>query len=1133
MGKILKIVIGIALTFTGIGAPIGALLGVSAATVGLFGISLVLSGVSDLFNGGKAQTVGKDDPIDPGQKLNLRVATGALRDIAYGTVASGGYLVFRETTGANSKYLHMVTVICGHEINAVTGIRWAGETVTFTSNEAKNGKWRQFINLGDPADTAFSELVSATAKWTSDHIGQGLASVYNRFEYDPQGEFKSGLQEVVYIFEARKLYDPRKDSTNGGSGAHRIHDETTYEFSDNSALCLLDYMLGHKENSKRIFGKNVTASLIDWPVWVAAINACDEDVTLDAGGTEKRYTCNGFVNAGDSHRDNINKFLNTMAGEMVFQGGVWRLFAGVARPVGDVRNADHFLSSLTYEAKKSLANKRNGIRGDFYDPNNNYQLSPYPTYQNATYLANDGGHEQFIEADFPMTNSVTMAQRLAKIELGRGRMERIVHGITNLIGLKDQAGDVVQIDYPRFNLINQEMKITSWALKVINDENGQQGIGIQQSYVEEDSTIYDWAAAEEGTIAPPGTLNHLDRALLDYKDIGGVKPMGFNLIDPTQWVIGTTGSQGDFIENSDTNTIILGVGPYDTTEPIWEAKSDGGNDASGGWNLDDIEIDHKKSYRSIAFFKQTSNSGSIYLGCATGGQTLNLADDSVNGNPYFWLGDGPVIGRWYAAVGITHGSGYAGGDLGIAGVYDVLDGTKVLDGTEFKNAVGALTQYHRCYQYYATTANNIAYFTRPRFEVMDGSEPPLSALMSQVGVYRDVIFKAVPTGGVPATPTGDTPAGWLEYVPSGGTVFSSNTFRRLVDDTVIGAWAAPKLYSGYHKGAYSDVETYFEGDRVGYLGSSFICTNPSATGIVDSPPPSTATANTDWDLLSGKGEGEPVDGGPITAVTLVKTGGSSGSVTVPGGSGSASPATLHPTPTGGDGGPYTYLWTRVGADSGSITNSSTTGATLTLYHSGCAPAGGGSCSANETWNCKMTDGSSNATSSNLLVAMTVFGDYEPDCYAFGTKVKMWDGTEKNIEDVIVGDELLGFSSPGMIDEDNPSWAGWESLNLIGGTNKKVTVTRSQPFSKSVWTLNGLLPVSQYQPMLVYRDSLWQWARGEDLLIGDLLHTKENSTLEITTIDFDPTPVDVQDLGVETVDTYYVKIGDVFVLGHNK
>lgn len=70
----------------------------------------------------------------------------------------------------------------------------------------------------------------------------GLAYIVGRF---PPGT-TSGFPRVEVIYQGRKVYDPRQDSTSPaydsgyGVGSHRINDPTTWEYSTNPALCFMD-----------------------------------------------------------------------------------------------------------------------------------------------------------------------------------------------------------------------------------------------------------------------------------------------------------------------------------------------------------------------------------------------------------------------------------------------------------------------------------------------------------------------------------------------------------------------------------------------------------------------------------------------------------------------------------------------------------------------------------------------------------------------------------------------------------------------------------------------------------------------------------------------------------------------------
>lgn len=74
----------------------------------------------------------------------------------------------------------------------------------------------------------------------------------------------------------RKLYDPRKDSTNGGAGAHRLATPSTWEYSDNPALALADWL------GSTAYG---AGEAVLWSGVITAANHCD---ALIGAPAEKR-----------------------------------------------------------------------------------------------------------------------------------------------------------------------------------------------------------------------------------------------------------------------------------------------------------------------------------------------------------------------------------------------------------------------------------------------------------------------------------------------------------------------------------------------------------------------------------------------------------------------------------------------------------------------------------------------------------------------------------------------------------------------------------------------------------------------------------------------------------------------------
>jgi len=96
-----------------------------------------------------------------------------------------------------------------------------------------------------------------------------------------------------------------------------------------------------------------------------------------------------------------------------------------------------------------------------------------------------------------------------------------------------------------------------------------------------------------------------------------------------------------------------------------------------------------------------------------------------------------VIGTWYLGVSILHPSDYVGADVGIAGLYDPADGTKIIDGNEFRVKAGT-PSYDFRFGFFSNTTSFVAAdgfeFTRPVGYRLDGTEPSIQTALDLAGV---------------------------------------------------------------------------------------------------------------------------------------------------------------------------------------------------------------------------------------------------------------------------------------------------------------------------------------------------------------------------------------------------------------
>ena len=272
------------------------------------GILTVITGVKNFRLAQKLKRQGQDI-------LATKIADGGKIPIIYGRRRVGSTLLYMDTDSGNSRELFVVYGLCLGEVDSIEldTIEINGTPISDTSvfrdgyytgsdkissgagslNTAsqlgnvqvkvKNGRsgddptkrYRMVFNAHHGADdqTADPMLNASQTKWTSNHRLKGIAYIAASFEYDTKGMFTS-TPELTVVVKGRKLYDPRKDgSISGGSGSHRIDDETTYEWSNNAVLPLLDYM--HQDH-----GKGLAASLIDLQSFQTAANTADTIVNV-------------------------------------------------------------------------------------------------------------------------------------------------------------------------------------------------------------------------------------------------------------------------------------------------------------------------------------------------------------------------------------------------------------------------------------------------------------------------------------------------------------------------------------------------------------------------------------------------------------------------------------------------------------------------------------------------------------------------------------------------------------------------------------------------------------------------------------------------------------------------------------
>lgn len=402
------------------------------------------------------------------------ISSAADHQIIYGQTKVGGVIVFKDVTD-NNQFLHVVYALAGHECHAIDQVYLNGEQLTIdgstnlvTSPSKYNGLVRVKKHLGDQT-TGDTDLVSESSKWTSDHKLRNVTYLYLRFKFDADA-FPNGEPNLTALVSGKKVFDVNNNTT---------------AFSSNSALILRDYLTSD-------YGLGVPTSDIDDTAFATAQTVCDNNITLSAGGTQKRYTTNGNFTTNASPRTILEKLTGSMAGFLWYAQGKWRCKAGSYTSPVVTFTEDDLRSDLSIQTRASRRDNFNVVRGKFRGSETNFQTTDYPPVTSSTFLTVDNSEENVIDLELPFTNTSTMAQRIAKIALFKNRQQIVLTGLFSVKALQVQVGDIVQVTNSRLGFSSKTFEVQSWNFQ----PDISQGLVVQLTLKEISSSVFDWDAEE-------------------------------------------------------------------------------------------------------------------------------------------------------------------------------------------------------------------------------------------------------------------------------------------------------------------------------------------------------------------------------------------------------------------------------------------------------------------------------------------------------------------------------------------------------------------------------------------------------------------------------------------------------------
>lgn len=447
-------------------------------------------------------------PVSP--DLSNRLQPDSPKQVIYGQTRVGGAITYIESDNNNSNLLQVIC-IAGHPVEEIGDIFLNDEKIAAANvgsgssigGQVNAANWKSngniYVNVykgnGSNNTTALAGLYTRTDNTTevnsTDFTGNNISFLYTDFEYN-KNVFRDGIPTVTAVVKGRKIYDPRKDSTSAaydaslGVSTHRKTNSSTWEYSNNPALCILDYIT-------QDHGLNADYDEIDDQEWADEADLCDDTVTLADATTQSRYELNGSFTRDTAPQEVIPAMLSSCGGSLFYAQGKWVLRVGVYRtPITPVFDEDDLRGPMSIDTKTSRRDLFNSVTGQVSSPDEDWIGTDYPMITSSTFETEDGGERNTLELPLPFTTDMAMAQRLAKQTLYRAREQIIVKARFGLKAFEARVGDNIKLTNSRMGWSQKVFEVVEWKFSY------SQGAAIEVDLTlkETSSSAYDWNAEE-------------------------------------------------------------------------------------------------------------------------------------------------------------------------------------------------------------------------------------------------------------------------------------------------------------------------------------------------------------------------------------------------------------------------------------------------------------------------------------------------------------------------------------------------------------------------------------------------------------------------------------------------------------
>ena len=484
--------------------PVTSVLGLAATLVSPLAGVAIMAG-SALFLGPSKP---KASPAATA-RLSATLIADAPRGIVFGRTAMHTDVRYHAFTGTSQEYYEQIVCVASHQVEAIEEIFLEGE-LAWTSAGGAQGRYAGYLTVTPRLVGTSSNGIAIDSVWTSACTLTGCAYVH--LKYKRTGNTKKAESPFAQSIPSRMtirgkgalVYDPRFDSTAGGSGAQRANDQTTWAYAPGGVesgripiLQELWYELGWRINGKLAVGRGIPPARIDMPSRITSANLCDESVAKAAGGTEPRYRSDGVFTEADDPLTVSSALCAACSAELTDENGKIAVridHNDMATPVvalteADIIDDDHWVI-LPDEELPNL------VRGRFVDPSNEALYQPLPAP--AVKLTSPDGLDRIAPSfDLLTVQSPSQWQRLAKMWLQKKQYPQVFTANFGPRAWAASYGKVVTLSHAAlgFNL----------TFRVVYHKVGTGGV-VRMSLRLLNAAIYAWMAEEAPAVQAAAPL---------------------------------------------------------------------------------------------------------------------------------------------------------------------------------------------------------------------------------------------------------------------------------------------------------------------------------------------------------------------------------------------------------------------------------------------------------------------------------------------------------------------------------------------------------------------------------------------------------------------------------------------------